>query len=674
MNIAPMPNRLTTSSLLAMRFLFRRILILCLLLPAIGSAAQPLQPDSERLDIGNHMEILLNADENLTLEQAMQASGWQPDGADILRQTRRGSVLWLRFSIAPLTSGKQERWLEIQRPSAAEQLAFYTPETLQVYLPQSGPSPLPIEHYRNAIIKLTLSPETPLTLYLRVDNRQTTIKRIVLWEADAFVQGSITEEWLWGLRTGISLLLGLVSIWFYRATRDGFYLTFSAYLFCAVIANLAAASLIRNMLGDDHLETINQIRFISTALLIAACMHFVLRFLGLTVRYPRLTRALLVPVYVVAAFSIVISLCGYFALAITIIAHSFVIAAPVCLLIILAHVIRGHNEIRLPLLTLITCGGVAIVIQFLASQGYVRIALFDYSTTIMSTILCLMIFHSITKRHQRLREANEAAQHRILQMMRESERELERQVASRTQELMVAMEEVEKALSQERAAQEEQKQFIAMVSHELRTPLAIIDAAAQNVSREESQLSPKSVQRMDKIRRSTERLSSLFSQYLNGERLKMFSQPVRYDNVTLLPMLEDTVNMMRSLTGKHSFRIDTEQARMQVRADADILRLALGTLVNNATKYTPAGTTIVLRATPVAEGWHIDIADNGPGIPSEERDAIFNRYYRGRAAGSQAGTGLGLALARHLIERHGGTLILLETTEPGATFRIFLPA
>src|SRR5690606_6896472 len=246
----------------------------------------------------------------------------------------------------------------------------------------------------------------------------------------------------------------------------------------------------------------------------------------------------------------------------------FMIAAPVCLLIILAHAIRGHNEIRLPLLTLITLGGLAIVIQFLASQGYVRIALLDYSTTIMSTILCLMIFHSITKRHQRLREANETAQHRILQTTRESERELEQQVGNRTQDLMVAMEDVEKALSQQRAAQEEQKQFIAMVSHELRTPLAIIDAAAQNVTREENHLSPKTMQRMEKIRRSTERLSSLFSQYLNGERLKMFSQPVQYDNVTLLPMLEDTVNMIRSLAGRHIFRIDTEQARMQVRADA----------------------------------------------------------------------------------------------------------
>ena len=81
-----------------------------------------------------------------------------------------------------------------------------------------------------------------------------------------------------------------------------------------------------------------------------------------------------------------------------------------------------------------------------------------------------------------------------------------------------------------------------------------------------------------------------------------------------------------------------------------------------------------MRAEPVSDGWHIDVADNGPGIAADEREKIFSRYYRGRISGSQAGTGLGLTLARHLIERHGGTLELLDNPQGGSTFRIFLPS
>ena len=76
---------------------------------------------------------------------------------------------------------------------------------------------------------------------------------------------------------------------------------------------------------------------------------------------------------------------------------------------------------------------------------------------------------------------------------------------------------------------------------------------------------------------------------------------------------------------------------------------------------------------PAEGGSRIDVTDTGPGIPVEERKAIFERYYRGRASGSHIGTGLGLPLAQRLIEMHGGTLNLLSADAGGSTFRIFLP-
>ena len=80
-----------------------------------------------------------------------------------------------------------------------------------------------------------------------------------------------------------------------------------------------------------------------------------------------------------------------------------------------------------------------------------------------------------------------------------------------------------------------------------------------------------------------------------------------------------------------------------------------------------------LRAATVPDGWHIDISDDGPGIPEDERGRIFERYFRGRSSSGNVGSGLGLALARRLVETLGGTLRLDTESRQGATFRIWLP-
>lgn len=655
----------------------RRLWPLLLLLCSSLVLAQEILLDHDRIDLSSQVESLIDPDGKLTLEDVMQpgmASRFE-QRSDVLQKIGRNNTVWLRATLKPNSTQSQEWWLELQMPAAAEQMAFYNASDLQFYSAGKDIAPLRATDYRNPVFKLEFPDGQPRTFYLKVHSGQIMAKNLVLWEPAAFARATAKEEFIWGIRVGICILLVLTSLWFERAIRDGIYRSFAMYVLCVIFMNLPAAGVVREAFGAHYMQELNYIRFFALTAALVTSIEFLFRFVGMRELRPRLTKIYLWAMRSYALLVVAVTLAGYFEIAISMLSFGMTfLAAPLAFLILIKHALRSNMEVRLPFFIACSTLLATIMLQFLVLRGYVPNDILSYSTAITSVLVFLTVFYAITKRYQRMREANELAQNRIIDMVRSSERELEKQVAERTQALLVAMEDVEKALAQERAAHEEQQQFIAMVSHELRTPLAVIDAAAQNMTREGEQGSAKAPLRLEKIHRATERLSSLFTHYLSSERLKMFAHGIQPSDTVLHLLFEDAVNMAKPFADNHQFLIDSERVKTPVRADTDILRLVLSTMLNNAVKYTPAGSTVALRAEPVANGWYIDIEDNGPGIALDERDKIFNRYYRGRISGSQAGTGLGLTLARHLIERHGGTLVLLEKTSPGAAFRIYLPA
>jgi two-component system, NtrC family, sensor histidine kinase GlrK len=110
-------------------------------------------------------------------------------------------------------------------------------------------------------------------------------------------------------------------------------------------------------------------------------------------------------------------------------------------------------------------------------------------------------------------------------------------------------------------------------------------------------------------------------------------------------------------------------------ADRGKIRLILENLVSNAVKYSPKGGTIHIKAATATGSIVIDVADNGPGIPKEDRDHVFEAFYTGRAAKSTAvkGTGIGLSVVLEFVAAHGGTVQIMDGEYPGAHFRIRMP-
>jgi signal transduction histidine kinase len=110
-----------------------------------------------------------------------------------------------------------------------------------------------------------------------------------------------------------------------------------------------------------------------------------------------------------------------------------------------------------------------------------------------------------------------------------------------------------------------------------------------------------------------------------------------------------------------------------VYADVSRLRRAIGNLLGNAIKFAPARSAIAVRAGADAGGFSVRVTDRGPGVDADERDRIFEKFSRGRRSAGVSGAGLGLSIARSLVELHGGSLRYEDASGGGATFVLTIP-
>lgn len=232
----------------------------------------------------------------------------------------------------------------------------------------------------------------------------------------------------------------------------------------------------------------------------------------------------------------------------------------------------------------------------------------------------------------------------------------------------------QQALALEREMHLEQRQFVATITHELRTPLAVINVSVQNLALlDAGKLGPSAQARIAKARAAIGRLMSIVDECLSPERLGVRDGALAMKQVPVQNLLADAAHVAQMFSEDHRVTVDCDPA-LSVRCDAELLRLVLRTLADNAVKYTPAGSAVTLRATAGQAHTCIEVADDGPGISAEELPHIFEKYFRGRSAVTHPGTGLGLPLARHVIGQMGGTIAVASMPQCGTVFTISLPA
>lgn len=218
------------------------------------------------------------------------------------------------------------------------------------------------------------------------------------------------------------------------------------------------------------------------------------------------------------------------------------------------------------------------------------------------------------------------------------------------------------------------RQFIADASHELRTPVTSIrgylDLYHDGAFREEAP-------RNDMLRRVTSesaRMQQLVEDLLLLARLD--EQPtVRHDHVDLARLVKDVVSDVQAVHPDRAIAIEMEDGPIEVLGDEYGLQQVLLVLVTNALIHTPAGARVYISTAGSPSGVTISVRDTGPGLSREDAAHIFDRFYRGDRSRSRAtgGSGLGLTIAKSIVEAHGGEITLNTAPGQGCTFRVVLP-
>ena len=222
------------------------------------------------------------------------------------------------------------------------------------------------------------------------------------------------------------------------------------------------------------------------------------------------------------------------------------------------------------------------------------------------------------------------------------------------------------------------RSFVATASHELRTPLTMLQGTMELLEEDlrDGRVDIADAQlQVERARRELLRLSSLAGELLDLSRLDA-SVPLRSEAVEL-------GELARAVAAEFGLRAADRGVGLDVvppakpcwsRGDPDAIARVVRILLDNALRYGPQGEAITLGTTCADGVARLIVADRGPGIPPEEREHIFERFHRGRAAGPESGFGLGLAIGRELAERMGGGLELADREPPGACFVLTLPA
>lgn len=283
-------------------------------------------------------------------------------------------------------------------------------------------------------------------------------------------------------------------------------------------------------------------------------------------------------------------------------------------------------------------------------------------TLLASTLLAWLIY---TTRRRAL-ERIEHLRYREIQQKQELERALD---AARGREA---------ALQEAQEGMRTRDHFLTVAAHELRTPVTALFGYTQLLTASETQSAPmaeRDTKAIQVIAEQAERLAKLIDLLLDLSRIDSGHFAIELRLVDLRVVVTRVIEQARLTTTQHALELECHGDPLTVQGDEQRLEQMLQNLLQNAIKYSPAGGTIVVRLERRAEEILLSVRDQGIGIPEEEHQSLFQRFFRASNAASQqaSGFGIGLFVVNEIVARHGGSIDVSSEQGKGSTFTVHLP-
>ena len=267
---------------------------------------------------------------------------------------------------------------------------------------------------------------------------------------------------------------------------------------------------------------------------------------------------------------------------------------------------------------------------------------------------------------------------KLFERVQDLNKNLERQVADRTQQLEQSLRQLTIALRKEKELNELKSQFISRASHEFRTPLATIQTASDLLRNYSHKMTDeKKLEKIDKIQREVKGMTNLLEEVLvigktESGRFGLQTEQINLENFCL-EIIEQTKLLA---TDKHKVIFKNINAPASIILDTKFFKQIISNLLSNAIKYSPDGGEVTFMISKTSDRHPqliLEFCDRGIGIPLVDQEKIFEHFYRARNVGMIAGTGLGMAIIKNSVEVLGGTIRLTSVEAQGTIIQVQLP-
>jgi len=634
------------------RLVFLRLIIpaiaflIAQLLPWAGLASNQsmlvLSQDTQKEPLSGYLERLVDTDDNFDIKTV--TSIYQDDFEHIAAFRSGGytkDVHWYRFTLIRGINAPSDWVLDLGEPYINELDVFFPTQDgsfqqvqLGDHVPMAGRA---LPGTRHAL-PLTLPVGQETTILVRAASTSTLSFNAIIWHPNAFTAQTARHSFFYGIHLGglgIVVFIYLVfGIWLKQKTL----LAYSTYVAMLCLLNSGVngfSMLLFPSASGSIFDALVSIGNIGGIIAVIVMWDLVM---NLKIEFPRIHR-----LYMIAALMGIIALPFSFgelyriiAPAITLLGASFIVLSLVLIGILLFHRGRDTHLTYFFIGFLATAtGGATSVLMTLGAIPFNTYTAYAYQFTSIIHILFLAI----------------GLAHRI--------RDIERARIQANQDLLLEIRRTE-----------DQRHFVALMSHEFRTPLAVIDKAAQMIQITLPEVQSTVADRLNRIRSRAKKLSKLVEIFLTSQALAHEENALNKTSTDLVKILDDII---LNTEAQERISISIRPTQLIWLLDEDLFTIAIANLIDNALKYSPAGSKIDVKLKSNDSGLELLIKDKGRGMNVDELSRIGNMYFRGQSASDIKGTGLGLHIAWKIITAHGGTLEVQSQVKEGTSMTIKIP-
>jgi signal transduction histidine kinase len=613
-----------------------------------------LDSGQEEYNLGSVMELLEDEDNSIGLEEILSGSlddqFYQYEG-DVPNYGYTSSQFWVRMTFENRTS--IEEWLlEIAYPPH-DSIELYTEtDGGEFHYSETGDQ-LPFRerevHHRNFIYELDIPSSSQKTYYMKVKSDGSMQLPVRLWSDDQFFQKSLIEYILLGIYYGFGLIMVFYHLFLFFSLRLSSYLWYVLFIVSLMFMNFTLNGLAYQYIWSEASWWNHRAILFFILSTNMAALLFTRSFINTKFYLPKMDKVIKGAVFLQPVFMVILFLDYEIAL-------NIIMVVTICLVafITMPSVIltwrRGYAPAMYFFFGWVTFY-VGAVVSSIADMGLLPITILTtYAAQIGSLIGITLFSLALGEKIRQLRQEKNAAEESAL----------------KSQEL---------AVRHLKKANQLKDEFLANTSHELRTPLHGIIGIAESI-KDRAGLNEELQHNISLIIKSGRRLTHLIEDLLDASKLKHHEVNLEVTKINLKELADMVCAVAQSMNRSKpiTIRNDIKEALPPVAGDKNRLQQILYNLIGNAIKYTDIGE-IVLTAERAKNEVIVSIKDTGIGISDEDMEHIFDSFTRGTNIENRSikGTGLGLRIARQLVELHGGKIDIHSALGEGTVVSFTIP-